>query len=337
MYQKHLRFAFAAVAALLLSSTTITYAQETVAYDSPVWPGNQVYLGNLGLDFTVNQPIVVNALGAFDASTPNGFFGAINVGIWSNPGGALVVGPATLGPGFGDFNLNGDQFRTLLTPVVLLPGNYSVVALYNGVDANGNATIGGITLSTENGDSGAVSFTGNGRYDSNGALDFPTSCVGCSAVTNEFVAGTFEYEVCEAPTLTKSFGAPNGSILAGQTSTLTFVLTSPNCPLTNLSFSDTLPSAMVVSTPNGLTGSCGGGTITAVPASHSISLSGAEVDGFPASSASCTFTVNVTSATGGTMSNATTLVTDDQGLTGTAATASVYVYNWNYWWFFAAP
>jgi len=337
MYQKHLRFAFAAVAALLLSSTTITYAQETVAYDSIVQPGNQLYSGNLGLDFTVNQPIVVNALGAFDASTPNGFFGAINVGIWSNPGGALVVGPATLGPGFGDFNLNGDQFRTLLTPVVLLPGNYSVVALYNGIDANGNATFGGFAPSTENGDSGAISFTGTGRYDTNGALDFPLSCVGCSPVTNEFVAGTFEYEVCEAPTLTKSFGAPNGSILAGQTSTLTFVLTSPNCPLTNLSFSDTLPSAMVVSTPNGLAGSCGGGTITATPASNSISLSGATLLGAPGVPASCTFTVNVTSATGGTMSNATTLVTDDQGLTGTAATASVYVYNWNYWWFFAAP
>ena len=65
------------------------------------------------------------------------------------------------------------------------------------------------------------------------------------------------------PTITKAFGA--GTIPLNGSTTLTFNLSNPNAGtmLTGVGFIDSLPAGLVVSTPNGLTGSCGGGTITA--------------------------------------------------------------------------
>ena len=59
---------------------------------------------------------------------------------------------------------------------------------------------------------------------------------------------------------------------------------------------DTLPAGLVVATPNGLTGTCGGGTVTADAGSGSVGLA----NGGPAPpGGSCTITVSVTGATVG--------------------------------------
>jgi CSLREA domain-containing protein/uncharacterized repeat protein (TIGR01451 family) len=123
------------------------------------------------------------------------------------------------------------------------------------------------------------------------------------------------------PSIAKAFGA--ASILVGNNTSLTFTITNPNSSagLTGVAVTDTLPSGLVVATPNGLTGSCGGGTITATSATGSISLTGGTI----ASSGSCIFAVNVTGVTLGNKVNTTGAVTATNGGTGNTATASVVV------------
>jgi uncharacterized repeat protein (TIGR01451 family) len=127
--------------------------------------------------------------------------------------------------------------------------------------------------------------------------------------------------VVAPPTIAKAFGA--ASIPLNGSTSLSFTINNPNTTvtLTGVGFSDTLPAGLVVSTPNGLTGSCGGGTITATQGTSVISLSGASV----AANASCTFSVNVTGIAAGLQSNTTGNVTSTEGGTGGTASASVKV------------
>lgn len=125
-----------------------------------------------------------------------------------------------------------------------------------------------------------------------------------------------------APGITKTFGAV--SIALGDTTSLSFTITNPNTtlPLNNVSVTDTLPAGLVIATPNGLTGSCGGGTITASAGSSSLSLSG----GTLASLGSCTFAVNVTGSTAGTKNNTTGPISStESGPGATSNTASLVV------------
>ena len=122
-------------------------------------------------------------------------------------------------------------------------------------------------------------------------------------------------------TIGKSFGA--ASIPFNGTTSLSFTITQPAVAavtLTDAAFTDSLPSGLSVATPNGLTGSCGGGTITAVPGSGSVTLSGGTV----AAGSSCTFSVNVTGTTAGVKNNSVTLSSTNGG-TGNTSNASLTV------------
>src|SRR5260370_42084668 len=140
MFQNHLRSLIAATAVLLLSAT-ISHAQ-TDAYADPLYAGNQLFNGNLGLDFTVNagKIIAVTAVGAFDGSTGNGapgglggdgFIQPVTVGIFNLTTLLPVPGTTVILTGIISPLAGGDRFTTLLAPVLLGPGTYSVVANYN--------------------------------------------------------------------------------------------------------------------------------------------------------------------------------------------------------------
>ncbi|MGD1090698.1 MAG: hypothetical protein ABSB35_01770 [Bryobacteraceae bacterium] len=125
------------------------------------------------------------------------------------------------------------------------------------------------------------------------------------------------------PTLSKSFGV--AVIAAGQTTTLSFIVTNPNsfAQLTGVGFTDMLPAGLIVSSPNGLMGSCGSGNITATSGLGSVSLAGATL----LASANCTFTINVTATTKGSLTNTTQTLNDNQNDPGNPATANLIVVN----------
>ncbi|MGA2421770.1 MAG: RICIN domain-containing protein [Candidatus Acidiferrum sp.] len=123
------------------------------------------------------------------------------------------------------------------------------------------------------------------------------------------------------PTIAKSFGA--ATVAMGGTTTLTFMLSNPNAgtSLTGVGFTDPLPAGLVISTPNGLSGTCGGGTITAVAGSASVNLASATLAG----TASCNFVLNVTATATGTQNNSTGAVTSNEGGAGKNTSASITV------------
>jgi uncharacterized repeat protein (TIGR01451 family) len=133
-------------------------------------------------------------------------------------------------------------------------------------------------------------------------------------------SGKANLNVLAPPIISKNFGATN--LLTNGTISLSFTISNPNnfADLTGVAFTDTLPAGLLVADPNGLTGTCGGGTITAIVGSGSISLSGATL----AASASCTFSVNVTGTTTGEKVNSVK-VSSTNGGDGNTSTASLLV------------
>src|SRR5262249_3423979 len=136
-------------------------------------------------------------------------------------------------------------------------------------------------------------------------------------------SNTASITVIGPPNIAKAFGA--ASINLNATTTMTFTITNPNATvtLTGLAFGDTLPGGLVVATPNGLTGSCGAGTITTgtVSGFSVVNLSGGTI----AAGGSCTFAVNVVGQTGGHKVNTTGTVTSANAGNGNQATASIDV------------
>ncbi len=231
-------------------------------------------------------------------ATPNG----LNTGT-CGPTNAMLAITATAGSSsitvgdFPDRNIGGDGTGINVAPAGT-PGDTCQFSV--------NVT--GVTSGTK------VNTTSNGiqGVDLTDATGNPGT-----ATLNVIVAAT-------PPTITKAFSPSTISI--GQTSTLTFSIANPGLnPLTGVGFTDTFPANLFVQTPNGLTGSCGGGTISAAAGTGTVSLSGATI----AASGSCSFSVSVVAfvgtPAGQIYTNTTGNVTSNEAGPGNTATATLTV------------
>ncbi|MBN9082827.1 MAG: hypothetical protein BGP04_01380 [Rhizobiales bacterium 62-17] len=153
-----------------------------------------------------------------------------------------------------------------------------------------------------------------------GTVDVTVTAGGSTSATS--AADRYTYVTpTSPPTISIAFGT--GSIPVGGSTSLSFTINNPNAAasLTGITFSNNLPSGLIVATPNGASGSCGG-TLSATAGSGSISLSG----GTLAASASCTISVNVKATSVGVKSNTTGVVGSTEGGNGTTSnTASLTV------------
>ncbi|MGC4770115.1 ice-binding family protein [Micromonospora sp. DT44] len=259
---------------------------------------------------------------------------------------AAAVAPPTIAKAFDDaiipaggttalsFTLANPNVGTALTGVTFtdaLPAGL-VVATPNGL----TGSCGGGTIAATAG-GGSISLTGatlpaggsctfsvnvtattsGTKVNTSGPVDSTESGPGAPASATVVVGA----EVVAPPTIAKAFD--DAIIPAGGTTALSFTLANPNVgtALTGVTFTDALPAGLVVATPNGLTGSCGGGTIAATAGGGSISLTGATL---PAGG-SCTFSVNVTATTSGTKVNTSGPVDSTESGPGAPASASVTV------------
>ncbi|MCC7446898.1 MAG: DUF11 domain-containing protein [Anaerolineae bacterium] len=128
--------------------------------------------------------------------------------------------------------------------------------------------------------------------------------------------------------LTKAF-APT-TILAGGTSVLTVTIQNPTgTPFTGANLTDTLPAGVTIANPPNASTTCGAGTVTATAGAGSFSLAGGTVPaGSIAAPGSCTITVTVTAAAGGSYTNRILVnaLQTDQGITNVLqATAGLTV------------
>ncbi len=203
---------------------------------------------------------------------------------------------------------------TVSTPNGLNPGTGCNGTVPTAVAGSGTVSLTGASLGVGASCTFAVNVTGIAAGVQNNSVMVNSS--GGAGNTS-----TATVTVIAPPGITKSFGAP--SMPLNGSTTLSFTVTNSNTTtaLNGLAFTDTLPVGLSIATPNGLSGSCGGGTIIAAAGSTSVSLTGATL----AASASCTFSITVNGVAVGTQNNTTSAITSTNGGSGAPATATTLV------------
>ncbi len=217
-----------------------------------------------------------------------------------------------------------------------LPANVTIGATPNAATTCGSgtasATSGGSSIALTGGSVGAgasCTITVNVTSSTPGSFvnTIPPNALTSTQGATNTTAATATL-VVNAPnvTLTKAFGP--ATISAGGTSVLTITVANAAAnavALSGLALTDTLPANVTIgATPNAAT-TCGSGTASATAGGSSIALTGGSVG----AGASCTITVNVTSATPGSHVNTIppSALTSTQGATNTAAATATLIVN----------
>jgi hypothetical protein len=122
-----------------------------------------------------------------------------------------------------------------------------------------------------------------------------------------------------APTIAVEFASPTADV--GEATALRVTISNPNSTgtLNGISVSVLFSSGLVLATPNGLSGSCGGGAIT--PLADSVSLTGASL----APGSSCHFSVDVLGQYWSTFDATSDAVTSTESGPGGTASATLRV------------
>jgi hypothetical protein len=186
---------FLAAAALVVFAVPALAATQVYGTSSATL-GNQNYGDNLGLDFTVNRAVKVDALGAFDSGA-DGISTNVEVALYNLDTASFVTSFVNFS---GSMATGGSAFAfKAITPVVLAAGNYSIIGRgFNSVDTNFNTNISGQNNAspiTFNSLSGALTNVGSryggGANPSAGTIFAPLSAFG---------AGSFSASVPEPAT-----------------------------------------------------------------------------------------------------------------------------------------
>jgi uncharacterized repeat protein (TIGR01451 family) len=271
-----------------------------------------------------------SAVTSTNGGTGNTACASLEVGVVSPPAITKSFTPSSISVGTTSslsFTITNPNATVALTGVAFtdtLPAGVTVPSTSIG-QCGGTLTTTATTISLSGATiaaSGTCSFSITATGTTLGAKVNTTSAVtSTNGGTGNTASATLEVGLLSAPTISKAFGA--ASISVGATTSLSFTITNPNAgsSLAGVALTDTFPSGLVIANPNGLTGSCGGGTITATPGSNSASLASASL---PANS-SCTFSVTVTATVAGSLTNVTGPVTSSNAGTGKSATASITV------------
>lgn len=167
-------------------------SNHLIAYFTPAASGNQALGGLLGLDFDIENPIVIHRLGVFDDSA-DGLKRSLTARIF-NRETEEVLAEVSFAPGEGVL-IEGKRFKALEPPLRLEAGFKGVIQ----ADGYGDEE----RLLNSHGDTNAIVWT---LHDGNGSIRFVGSSRWASrpggfpnvidqGPAARFSAGTFEYEV----------------------------------------------------------------------------------------------------------------------------------------------
>jgi hypothetical protein len=160
--------------------------------------GSQSWVGNLGMEFTVNSPIVIVDMGVFNNNGGPTLASPLSVEIFNVGTGNPVAGTLVNFSARRDYaQLDATDLFAPITPVTLNPGiTYEVVAVgFNGAQMNGNQGTGGI--GAQEGGGPYINYIGSSYYDYNTSLDLPNIVDGGPA--NRYEAGTFAFNPTPEP------------------------------------------------------------------------------------------------------------------------------------------
>jgi hypothetical protein len=192
----------AATALVAVTLAPAAQASTVIAYSFPgPQAGNQPYTQAMGSDFTVNTPITVTSLLAFDHNADGFTAGtSIEVGIFTQAG--VQVGASQVFTGSAGV-VKGGSYRSLPVSINLPAGNYSIVGQgFNSNDPNYNIGFTPFVQNILNTGGGQLTF-GTFRYEQSFAgFGFPTT-VGPNDTTpdelNRFGVASFEFTAVPEP------------------------------------------------------------------------------------------------------------------------------------------